>query len=120
MGSKNAGTEKAGPALIFSNSGYPLGLAHGRLFGSPPAASKAIAGAVEGCSATGAVGETGAPYSTVACILDELQAPDSVISRTDATRSLDGTLDSHWYGLTASWSCHRDNGLRVIVESARN
>lgn len=132
-------------SLAFGAGGLVLGLLVGLPLGavisagSAPSTSKIIAGAVDACSATDAVGievldngasielktagkdydETGAPYSTVTCILSKLQAPDSLVSRMGATRALDGTLDGQWDGFAASWTYHPDSGLRVIVETAR-
>lgn len=37
MGSTNADKARNGRALLFSTSGYALGLANGQLFGCPPA-----------------------------------------------------------------------------------
>ncbi|MBP2412274.1 hypothetical protein JOF48_001073 [Arthrobacter stackebrandtii] len=51
MGSKNAGTGKTGQKLIFSSAGYPLGLAHGQLFGTPPIPAALPIGAPAGAGA---------------------------------------------------------------------
>lgn len=98
--------------------------------------SNAIPKAVEACSATEVVsvevlddgasltlataGEEseGANMTTVVCVLGELEAPDSLFSRMDSTRAMDGTQNATWGNFTASWNYHPDNGLNVIVETA--
>lgn len=131
--------------LLFGSGGLVLGILIGVLLAglvhadTTPSASNAIASAVEACAAGEAsgievldggnsiqmktagkdVGQPGAHYKKVACILNELHAPESLISKMDATRALDGTLQGHWDNLSASWTYHPDNGLRVIVETVR-
>lgn len=53
------------------------------------------------------------------CILTELDVPQSVISRMDNTRALDGVQTAEWDGVTASWSYHPDDGLDMILERAK-
>ena len=127
----------AGGIVIGLLLGLPLGGLIG--LGGAPSTSKTIGVAVDACSATDKegidilddgsslemktvgkeYGDTGAPYSDVACVLEKLHTPDSVISRMDGTRALDGTIEGQWDGFTASWTYHPDRGLRVIVETAR-
>lgn len=62
---------------------------------------------------------TGAPLTTVVCILNELQIPESIIARMESTRALDGTVTGNWDGFSASWTYHPDDGLNVIVETVK-
>lgn len=59
----------------------------------------------------------GADILDVACVLAELDTPDSVISRIDSTRALDGRQSAEWDDLAASWGYHPDNGLDLVVET---
>lgn len=59
----------------------------------------------------------GADILDVACVLAELDTPDSVISRIDSTRALDGRQSAEWDDLAASWVYHPDNGLDLVVET---
>lgn len=58
----------------------------------------------------------GADLSQIMCVLAELDTPDSVISRMDSTRALDGRQAAEWNDLSASWSYHPDDGLDIVVE----
>jgi PASTA domain len=55
-------------------------------------------------------------YANVACVLNELEIPDSVMSKMGATRSLDGRQSEDWNGIEATWTYHPDDGLDVILE----
>lgn len=55
-------------------------------------------------------------WQQVECTLEELDVPESVLSRMLSTRALDGRQDAEWGGLRADWSYHPDNGLDVIIE----
>ncbi|MFD1210655.1 hypothetical protein ACFQ36_01190 [Arthrobacter sp. GCM10027362] len=59
---------------------------------------------------------SGTSFITVACILRELEIPDSVMNRMGNTRALDGRQDAEWADYAASWSYHPDSGMNVIVE----
>jgi hypothetical protein len=88
--------------------------------------------AADGCGITGAVGDDGSSLSldmkggdfdsgdlsvtNVACVLNELGIPDSVMSKMDSTRSIDGRQTENWDGIEANWTYHPDNGLDVILE----
>lgn len=61
---------------------------------------------------------SGAAIEDLACVLIELETPDSVISRLDSTRALDGRQEAEWGDLTASWGYHPDNGLDIVIEAA--
>ena len=58
----------------------------------------------------------GAGIDVIVCVLAGLDMPDSVASRMDQTRALDGMQDADWDGLHASWSYHPDSGVQIIVE----
>ncbi|MCW2533307.1 MAG: hypothetical protein JWP62_2877 [Blastococcus sp.] len=55
-------------------------------------------------------------FTSVACVLDELGIPDSVMSKMDSTRSIDGRQTEDWDGIEANWTYHPDDGLDVILE----
>ncbi|ROR94019.1 hypothetical protein EDD28_2453 [Salana multivorans] len=52
----------------------------------------------------------------IACVLDELHAPSSVIAKMDSTRALDGMQSASWGNIEATWSYHPSNGLDLILE----
>lgn len=62
--------------------------------------------------------KAGADFAKVACVLRELGVPDSVVTRMDSTRALDGRQSAHWKDLDASWTYHPDNGMNLLVEVA--
>ncbi len=129
--------------LYFGLGGLAVGLVVGVVSGTAGIAiggalaqSSAIPQAVEACFATDMEGvsamddgqslnmqtagndSSGTTITTVVCVLDELGAPQSLYSKIDSTRALDGTKSAEWPGFTASWSYHPDSGLNVIVETA--
>ena len=59
---------------------------------------------------------TGANFEDLACVLLELDTPDSVINRIDSTRALDGRQTGTWEEYSASWGYHPDNGLDIVIE----
>ena len=59
---------------------------------------------------------TGHSYATVACVLVELDMPESVMARLDNTRALDGTQTADWGDYTMTWNYHPDSGLNLIIE----
>ncbi len=59
---------------------------------------------------------SGASYTEVICVLEELDVPDSVVARFGTTRALDGQQTADWNGFSASWGYHPDTGLDVVVE----
>ena len=67
----------------------------------------------------GAEERSGASITQVACILAELDVPDSVISQIDGTRALDGRQHASWDGISASWTYHPDDGLNMILQEER-
>jgi hypothetical protein len=60
----------------------------------------------------------GADYADILCILDALDVPDSVLSRIDSTRALDGRQEGAWNELSASWGYHPDNGLDIVIDAS--
>ncbi|WP_459717640.1 hypothetical protein [Actinophytocola sp. KF-1] len=54
-------------------------------------------------------------FSEVSCLLAYLDTPDSVTTRMDSTRALDGMQDASWSGLNATWTYHPDDGLDIII-----
>lgn len=140
-------TEKQSNPWVFGILGLVAGLAIGLTVGftsngfasdaSANAATDAIPAAVETCQAVDGNGitvmdagrsiemqtsgtstwGTGAPFSDVSCVLDELGSPSSIKARMDTTRALDGRQTGSWSGFTVSWGYHPDNGLNVIVET---
>lgn len=57
----------------------------------------------------------GAPTSTILCILEELNIPDTIVSRISNTNSTMGLVEGSWGDYDASWSYHPDNGLFIHV-----
>lgn len=123
--------------LLFAAGGLGVGLVAGVLLGQIdfPATSQAIPDAVESCEVATAVGinlldegqsismqtagseSTGAEYAEVTCVLIALETPQSVISRIDSTRALDGRQTGEWGEFSASWGYHPDSGLDIVVET---
>ncbi|WP_150240950.1 hypothetical protein [Nocardiopsis quinghaiensis] len=58
---------------------------------------------------------SGLQIASLHCVLDELEAPDSVISQMEQTRALDGRQEGDWNGIEASWNYHPDTGLDVLL-----
>lgn len=50
------------------------------------------------------------------CMLNALGTPESIISKMERTRSLDGVQEDSAGGYDYSWTYHPDNGLDIIVE----
>lgn len=69
---------------------------------------------------TGGEDSAGASLSDVACVLAALDVPDSVITRIDSTRALDGRQEASWDDLDATWGYHPDTGLDLVVEPHRD
>lgn len=61
---------------------------------------------------------SGADYADILCVLDALDMPDSVLSRIDSTRALDGRQTATWEDLSASWGYHPDNGLDIVIDTS--
>lgn len=58
---------------------------------------------------------SGVSVSTILCILEELDIPDSVVTRISNTNSTMGIVHGSWGDYLASWSYHPDNGLFIHV-----
>lgn len=70
----------------------------------------------------GDVGEaTGNLYSVITgsltvCTLEELDGPDSVLSKMESTTAMMGRQSDDWDDFEVSWSYHPDNGLDATFE----
>lgn len=60
----------------------------------------------------------GADLGDIVCVLTELEIPDSVMSRLDSTRALDGRQEATWNEFSASWGYHPDSGIDIVIEAA--
>lgn len=58
----------------------------------------------------------GATGEQIFCFLDDIGAPESLATKIENTRSLDGTRDQTWNGFRAEWTYHPDDGLYLLVE----
>lgn len=56
-----------------------------------------------------------ASLTGLTCVLDELETPQSVISKMNRTRALDGMQSATWGDFEASWTYHPDDGLDLII-----
>lgn len=56
-----------------------------------------------------------ATYADVECVLDKLEAPQSILAKMGSTRALDGMQTADWSGYEATWTYHPDNGLDLIL-----
>ncbi|GGG58072.1 hypothetical protein GCM10011374_21080 [Kocuria dechangensis] len=65
---------------------------------------------------TGDENSYGAVVFEMVCVLQGLEASDSVISRMDNTRALDGRQTGTWGDFEASWGYHPDDGLNLVIE----
>jgi hypothetical protein len=64
-------------------------------------------------------GTTGLPIKDIACVLRAVSVPDSVVSQMDSTRALDGMQKATWDKISASWTYHPTNGLKVILTESK-
>ena len=53
------------------------------------------------------------------CVLDGLDAPQSVIAKIGQTRALDGRQSSEWDGFEASYTYHPDSGMSMVITKAK-
>ena len=63
-------------------------------------------------------GESGVSYTDiedVACVLAKLEVPSYVVSHIDSTRALDGQQTDEWDGISARWTYHPKDGLRLVL-----
>ena len=54
-------------------------------------------------------------YAIAQCVYDELNMPNSMQTKIDHTRPIDGTQTDKWNGITATWT-YSDDELTVILE----
>ena len=60
--------------------------------------------------------EVGATPAKIYCVLEELEAPESVVAQVRNT-PLDGEqVEATWGDFVARWSYHTDRGLDMIIE----
>lgn len=53
-----------------------------------------------------------------ACLLNELDVPQSVVVKMDGTRALDGRQSASWGNIEAEWTYHPDAGLDLLLTTA--
>lgn len=58
----------------------------------------------------------GAELWEITCVLAAIEMPDSVSSRMQNTRALDGRQSAEWGEFAASWAYHPDDGLNVVID----
>lgn len=58
----------------------------------------------------------GLVISDLACVIKNVEVPDSVISRMDNTTALMGQQEATFDGITLRWSYHPNNGLDMSFE----
>lgn len=66
--------------------------------------------------ATEAASSSGAGLVDITCVLNELDAPSSLLSEMAGTRAADGTQSTQWDTFSASWTYDLDDGLDVTIE----
>lgn len=54
-------------------------------------------------------------YAIAQCVYDELNMPNSIQTKIDHTRPIDGMQTDKWNGITATWT-YSDDELTVILE----
>ena len=57
----------------------------------------------------------GVDYQTILCVLDELDVPQSVLTRIANTNSTMGLVEGAWGDYSATWSYHPDNGMFIHI-----
>jgi hypothetical protein len=58
----------------------------------------------------------GGDFSDLKCIIDELNAPSTVMARMLQTTSSMGVQDAEWDGISISWTYHPNRGLDANLE----
>jgi hypothetical protein len=61
------------------------------------------------------IGTGTATVDDVVCVLDELEAPKSVLAQMSSTRALDGMQSATWSEYEVTWNYHPADGLDLIV-----
>lgn len=69
---------------------------------------------VDGAMAEGAVDDTA--ERAVGCLLGASGAPNEVQTAMLNTRAIDGAQSDSWLWITATWTYHPDDGLRVTFD----
>lgn len=52
---------------------------------------------------------------TLACVLDEVEAPDSLNAKIEQTSALMGRQEEAWDDYTLEWSYHPDSGVSAVL-----
>jgi hypothetical protein len=60
-----------------------------------------------------AYGET--TFEDLDCVLEGLDAPQSVVAEVESTRALDGRQSSKWDGFAATYTFHPDSGMNMVI-----
>lgn len=63
--------------------------------------------------------DPGIDGSELGCIFGELDMPDAVLSRVQATNSLSGMQDGEWDGFKAFWTFHPERGLHMTIQQVQ-
>jgi hypothetical protein len=58
----------------------------------------------------------GGDFSDLKCIIEELNAPSTVLARMYQTTSSMGVQDAEWDGISISWTYHPDRGMDANFE----
>lgn len=59
--------------------------------------------------------QPGMSVVTLGCVLQELDAPESLMQRMNTTRAIDGTREETWGSYRATWTYHPNQGLHVVI-----
>jgi hypothetical protein len=62
----------------------------------------------------------GIDIKALACIFDELDVPDSVVSQVQNTTILSGLQKADFRGFSASWAYSPDDGLNMSISQNRS
>lgn len=60
-------------------------------------------------------GGVGDSVQGITCVLNAVGAPDSVRSKMEQTRALDGRQSAQWGAFEASWTYDPDTGLDIVL-----
>jgi hypothetical protein len=59
---------------------------------------------------------SGGEYAKLVCILNNLDAPSTLLERMSHTSAIMGSQEQTWNGISSRWSYHPDNGLDVYLQ----
>jgi hypothetical protein len=59
---------------------------------------------------------SGGEYATLVCILNNLDAPTTLLERMLRTSAIMGSQEQTWSGISSRWSYHPENGLDVYLQ----